>query len=278
MNAPATPAAVEPQVLGTVRASSWAGLFDCALRWYYQNIEGLRRPASGAMIAGTAIHAATGVFDAEALRGNRIAPADAEGVLADTIHRPNEDVEWDDDLPPAKAETIGRRLVVDYCTTIAPIRLYTAVEVQCRSLIITTPSGAIRVTGTTDRIRLLADGRRGISDFKSGRTAVGADGKAKLGSHHLQTGIYRLMAEYESGMPMRAPDEIVGFNIAKSPRIGTAEFGDTKTPLVGTADKAGLIEIAAGMLRSGVFPPNPSSFVCGPKYCPAYGTRCHFHG
>ena len=47
----------------TIRASSWPSLFDCAHRWYFQNIVGLRMPSSGNAALGTAIHAGTAAFD-----------------------------------------------------------------------------------------------------------------------------------------------------------------------------------------------------------------------
>ena len=43
----------------TIRASSWADLFDCPARWYAKNVQGLRLPSSGAAALGTAVHAGT---------------------------------------------------------------------------------------------------------------------------------------------------------------------------------------------------------------------------
>lgn len=40
MNAPER---LPAEPLATIRASSWPSLFDCAHRWYFQNIVGLDR-------------------------------------------------------------------------------------------------------------------------------------------------------------------------------------------------------------------------------------------
>jgi hypothetical protein len=51
-----------------------------------------------------------------------------------------------------------------------------------------------------------------------------------------------------------------------------------KGPLLGDEHQPGLIQIAASMLRTGLFPPNPKSTLCSRKYCPAYASHCKFRG
>jgi RecB family exonuclease len=167
-------------------------------------------------------------------------------------------------------------LTVNYAEQIAPVHVYRAIEVQCKALDITTDDGIVRITGTTDRVRVTEDGEEGISDLKSGKTAVSADGRAVTKGHHLQTGIYKIMAEHELGRAMNAPDEIIGMQVAGTARVGTGEIRDSRTPLVGDDTGPGLIELAARMLRTGTFPPNPKSNLCSPKYCGGY-SRCKFH-
>jgi hypothetical protein len=262
--------------IGIIRASSWPSLFDCALRWKYQNIDRLRSPSSGAAHLGTAIHAGTAVFDQAKLDGEPISADDAAGVTIDTLNNPEDDIAWDDKLDASGAAKIGVALTARYCAEIAPQREYSAVELQCHALDIETQYGVVRVTGTTDRVRVLADGREGISDLKSGARAVGADGRAVTKGHHMQVGIYQIMAEQETGNPLEAPAEIIGLQTSGKGLFGTGEFGDVKTPLLGTDDQPGLIEIAASMLKSGIFPPNPKSMLCSRKYCPAYDI-CKYH-
>lgn len=279
MNAPERIHAADP--IGVIRASSWPSLFDCSYRWYWQNVAGLRMPSSGNAALGTAVHAGTALFDAARVNGDPV-PVDAavdasRAKLAD----PGQDVEWDENLTPAEADNFAIKLTARYCQEVAPTRDYAAVELECNALDIATNHGVVRVTGTTDRVRALADGREGISDLKTGSRATekAADGsrRAVTKGHHLQLGIYTLMAEQATGRRMEAPAEIIGLQTTKEAPVATGEIKDVKTPLLGTDDAPGLIEIAARMLRDGIFPPNPKSMLCSAKYCPAYRTRCHYH-
>lgn len=267
------------EVLGTVRASSWPTLFDCALRYYYTDIVRLRLPRSGKARLGTAIHRGTAVYDLAPLEGREPSLEAACDEVADTIRTPDEDIQWDDDLKPAEAISIGVALTARYAKELAPKQKYRAVEIDCEKLDIQTDAGVIRLQGQTDRVRATDDDREGIVDFKSGKTAVDTAGRANTKGHHLQTGIYRLLAEHALERELTAPDQIVGLQTGKTERgqrVGTAEIRDSRTPLVGDEDSPGLIEIAASMLKSGIFPPNPKSILCNPKYCAGY-SRCRFH-
>lgn len=267
--------------IGIIRASAWPALFDCAHRFYWQNIVGLRMPSSGAAALGTAIHAGTAAFDGARLVGQQITELDAVDVSREALKQPEHDVSWDDSLTLAEADTLAIKLTARYCQDIAPTREYSAVELQCEALDIGTEYGTLRVTGTTDRIRVDANGNKGVSDLKSGGRAVEktADGarRAVTKGHHLQLGIYTLMAEQASGERLDAPAEIIGLQTTKDAPVALGEVADVKTPLLGTDEQPGLIQIAAKMLREGIFPPNPRSNLCSAKYCPAYAGRCRYH-
>ncbi|WP_431276230.1 RecB family exonuclease [Variovorax ureilyticus] len=266
--------------LAVVRASSWPNLFDCAYKWYWQNIAGLRSPSGGPAALGTAVHAGTAHFDQAVLAGQTPSIVEAVDVSRESLASPMSEVEWDEKLSPSDADSLAVKLTTRYCAEIAPTRTYAAVELLCTALDITTRHGVVRVTGTTDRVRIHADGRKGISDIKTGSRATekNADGsrRAVTKGHHIQLGIYALMAEQASGERMDAPAEIVGLQTTKEAPCAVGEVADVKTPLLGTDEMPGLIEIAAGMLKTGSFPPNPKSTLCSPKYCPAYG-RCRYH-
>lgn len=265
--------------IGVVRASSWSTLFDCSLRWYYQNIIGLRLPSGGNAQLGTALHRATAVYDTPRVTGQAPNLTEACDALVQSIQKPDNDVEWDDDLRPDAAIGIGVALTRKYASDIAPTHEYRAVEVRCDALDVVTDHGVVRLTGTTDRVRVTDDGREGISDIKSGARAVDTNGRASTKGRHLQTGIYKLMAENALERVLDAPDEIIGLNTGKTAvaqRVGCAEIPDSRTPLVGYDDVPGLIDLAGGMLKSGRFPPNPTSYLCSAKYCAGFN-RCRFH-
>lgn len=270
------------EILGTIRASAWPSFYDCAHRFYWENVMGLRGPSSGPATLGTAIHAGTAHYDQAVLDGAPVSVLEAVDASREALAHPEDEVAWDENLTPKEADGFAIALTTKYCQEVAPTRTYVGIELQCEALDINTPHGIVRVTGKTDRVRELADGRRGISDLKSGKTATSKneDGtrKANTKGHHLQLGIYTLMAEQSTGEPMEAPAEIIGLQTTKEAPVATGEIADVKSPLLGNGEYAGLIEMAAGMLKTGSFPPNPKSMLCSKKYCAAYAAHCKFRG
>lgn len=270
-------------VLGVVRASSWPSLFDCAYRFYWQNIVGLRMPSSGAACLGTAVHAGTAVFDTATLEGKQADVGEAIDASRKALAEPEQEVAWDEDLTQRDADGLAIKLTSRYCQDIAPAQHYVAVELRCTALDVATKHGVLRLTGTTDRVRVLPDGRKGVSDLKTGgrateKTDDGRGRRAVTKGHQMQLGVYTLMAEQESGERLDAPAQIVGLQTTKETPCAVGEIADVRTPLLGTDDSPGLIEIAAQMLSAGLFPPNPKSMLCSAKYCPAHAAgRCKYH-
>lgn len=259
----------------TIRASSLSTLFDCPARFEATHIRGLRLPRSGAAQLGTAVHASTAAYDQSKIAGDGITVDEAAAAAVDAIHKPQEDVRWDDDLPPSDAEKIALALHANYCEKIAPAQEYAAVEVKCERLEIA--DLAIALTGTTDRVRRTESGF-GIADLKTGKQAVSADGTVATAKHAMQLGVYELLAENASGIPITEPATIIGMQTGKTPkaqRVGTAEVHTARDLLVGTADQPGVLEHASRLIHSGAFYGNPSSPLCNPKYCAAF-TTCQF--
>lgn len=260
----------------SIRASSIGDLFDCPARWEAKHIRKMRMPTNGKAQLGTAIHKSTALFDQANLDGRALRIEECEGAAVDAIYRPEGEVVWDDDdLKAREAESIARALHGRYCREIAPRQDYVAVEVECTSLTIT--DLGIALTGTTDRIRRVADGM-GISDLKSGKTAVRADGHVETAGHAMQMGVYELMAERASGLPITAPAQIIGLQTGKTERgqrVATATIHGAREMLIGEPDQPGVLELAARMIHAGAFPGNPRSQLCSEKYCPAHAT-CRF--
>lgn len=258
----------------TVRASSLSELFDCPARFEAKHIKGLRRPRSAAAQLGTAIHASTAVYDESRMTGQGITADEAAGALVDAIHKPAEDVDWEEDSPKT-AEKIGLALHRLYCDEIAPVQDYRGVEVTCERLEIT--DLGIALTGTTDRVRVTPDGL-GIADLKTGKTAVGADGAVATKGHAIQAAVYELLASAAMGLPITAPAQIIGMQTgktAKGQRVGTGEIASARNILLGDDEAPGLLEYASKILKSGDFYGNPGSRLCSEKFCPAFGI-CRF--
>jgi PD-(D/E)XK nuclease superfamily len=255
-----------------IRASSLPTLFDCAARWYATQIEKKRTPSSAAATLGSAVHASTAAFDSAALLGNPVTADEAAGAAVDRIHHPTEDVDWEDETPQ-RAENVALALHSKYCRTIAPTQDYVGVEATCEAL--TIEDLGITLVGTIDRVYRAPDGDLGVADLKTGKTAVNAQGEVKTQGHGLQLATYELLAEVAIGQPVNAPARIIGMQTGqtdKGQRIGIGEIDSPRDALIGSSEDPGALQFAAQIIKSGMFPPNPRSQLCGAKFCPAWPT------
>lgn len=267
---------IEPSI--KIRASSWAGLFDCAYRWEGIHLLGMRNVVGLRAALGTAIHAGTAAFDTARINGAGVTADDAAGVMVDKLRDPeNEFDPARDDLTVKDAERIGIALTARYCTDWSPRFEFAAVEMETRPLDIDCGGGTIvRLTGTMDRARIWKSGVGvGIADLKSGGAAV-QKGAAVTKGHAAQVGTYELLYEHTTGDSISRPAEIIGLKTKGTPEIAIGEIKNAKRVMVGTDDQPGLIEFAAEMFRSGRFYPNPRSLLCSEKYCPRWHS-CPFH-
>jgi hypothetical protein len=258
----------------TIRASSFGALFDCPARWTAIHREGRRTPSRANAAIGQAVHKGTALFDTEVLHGQAPSVEAAKDAAVQTIEHPREEIDWDEDKP-AQAKDIAASLTERYCTIFAPTVEYAAVEIGVDSLRI--DDLAIILTGTTDRVRKTADGL-GIADLKTGKQAVGTDGRAKTHGHAGQLGVYELVAEAGMGVRMDLPAQVVGLQTNVTPekqRIGTGEVHGAKEVLIGTEDHVGLLHTAAQLAHGDIVFGNPKSMMCSERYCPAF-TTCFF--
>lgn len=255
----------------TLRASAISDFLDCPARAEAKHLLGKRVPKFAPAMIGSAVHRSTAAFDGSRLNGNPISIDEAAGAAVDAIRKPDDDVDWEGESPDA-AEKIAVAVHKRYCSTVAPSRVYAAVEAYCERLEITDLDLALQ--GTTDRVRRHGDGY-GISDLKTGKTAVRADGHVETKGHAYQIGVYELLAEHAAGVPITEPAEIVGMQTGKTDvaqRIGTGSIAGARDVLLGEADQPGVLQTIAGMLHAGNFFGNPRSMMCNPKYCPIYST------
>lgn len=261
-----------------VRASSWGELFDCAYRWEGKHLLGMRMPSGPRALLGTAIHAGTAAFDKARIECVDITPDDAAGVMVDALQNPEFEVDWSvDDLKPRDAETTGIALLSRYCTAISPNYDFASVEMETKPMAIDCGNGVIvTLTGTLDRCRVrYGTHGKGINDIKTGGTAV-QKGAAKTKGHKAQLGTYELLYEHTTQEQITEPAEIIGLKTRGTPEVATGEIHNAKALMVGSENHRGLIQFAADMFRTGLFPPNPQSQLCGNKYCARWNT-CPYH-
>lgn len=260
----------------TIRASALSDFLDCPARAEAKHLLGLRTPNSGAAQLGTAIHASTAAYDRSKLEGKGLTIDETAGAAVDAIQKPEYDVVWDDDYPAADAEKTAIALHSKYCITIAPKQNYVAIEAKCERLEITDIDLAL--TGTTDRIAKVGDGF-GVRDLKTGKTAVRADGMVKSDGHRYQLGVYELLAQHASGLPITEPAQIIGMQTGKTDkaqRVAVSEgVQGARDVLLGEADSPGVLEMVSKMVHSGSFFGNPRSMLCGAKFCPVHA-KCKF--
>ncbi|MHB0820096.1 RecB family exonuclease [Stutzerimonas stutzeri] len=263
----------------TVRASSWGSLFDCAYKWQGIHLRGIKSPSSPRALLGTAIHASTAAFDAARVNGEDLSAFDAAEHLVQTLRQPDFDVDWRGaDISPRDAEATGLALHSKYCNDISPLYDFVAVELETKPMEINCGGGVVvRLTGTLDRARIKKDADGiGIADVKTGTAAVSSEGVAKTRGHKPQIGVYELLYEHTTGEACTAPAEIIGLRTRGKPAAATGEIIGARELMVGTEDFPGLIQFAADMFRTGLFPPNPQSPLCSAKYCPRWRI-CPYH-
>lgn len=265
-----------------VRASSVNRLMDCAHSWEGTYILDMHSPSGPRSVLGQGIHKGSAAFDAGRITGNEIDAMTAAEVAVDAIRNPEFDVNWRaDDLTKTEAEKIAATLVGRYCTQVSPLYTFRAVELETKPMRIDCGGGiVIALTGTLDRSRLREGSHGlGIADLKSGTSAVVEDafGKrvAKTKGHSAQVGTYELLYEHTTGEAITEPAEIIGLKTSGKPEIAVSEIKDARLRMVGDENSPGLLQYAAEMFRSGLFPPNPQSFICSQKYCSRWGV-CKF--
>lgn len=264
-----------------LRASSIWSLLSCPLRWEKMVLEGRQLASSGPACIGTAVHASTAVFDAARMNGAPVSSFDAAEVAINHLHDPGEEVAWGD-YSVRDAEAAALRCHAKYCEEIAPNRNYVAVEETLPPVIIERDGVLIELTGTVDRaeeVTIPSDEAplvvHGIDDIKTGARAVDAEGNVIADRHTAQIAVYDLLAEHYWG-PMRLPPGIIAMQTTRSARVGSVRISHARRALEGDAEHHGFLSFAAMYFKSGVFPADPSSWLCSPKYC-AWHARCIYH-
>lgn len=266
----------------TVRASSWPDLMDCPARWYAKNIENKYTPSGPAALIGTALAKSSAVFDESRMEGRGITIDESAGAAVDALRHPEHDVDWDEEgskWTEKEAEATTVALHTMYCREISPKRTFVAVEKNLGRVEIEVPehSVTVAITGSTDRIRS-KDGKLGVCDMKSGKTAVSADGRVKTQGFAPQLAAYSLLSRTVNKEPLELPAEIFGLQTgktAKGQRVAVGECEKVEEIILGTSEKPGMIHVVAAYARMGMFPGNPKSMLCSEKFCAVYKS-CHF--
>lgn len=263
----------------SVRASSWGSLFDCAHRWEGQVLLGMNGPSGLRAQLGTAVHAGSAVFDSARAAGKPPSLDAAIDEFTRVLRQPDREVDYSrDNITEREAEVIGIKALQLYCREISPLFTFVAVEATLEPMLIDCGGGlTIRLTGSMDRARV-CDGVAGngdvIADLKTGSTVI-VDGQAVTKGRAAQVGTYQLMHEQTTGR-RTVGGQILALSTGRQPEAAISRVWDARRVMVGTEDMPGLIDHAAAMFRSGLFPPNPQSSLCSERYCGRWAS-CLYH-
>lgn len=258
----------------SIRASSLSELMDCPARWAAKHIDRLSTPSSGASHLGTSLHKGTGLFDQARIEQSPIELQDAVDAFVDAVKKPEREVAWTD-MTPGEAIDVGVQLTLAYCRDLAPSIEFSAVELTCDPLTLNMDNGVrLTLTGQADRVRIAADGKRGIADLKSGKRII-KDGEVDLDKHVAQLGTYELievLVKKTTGEDMLADAQVIALPTSGRPTPKVATIRRPSRVLLGDAEHPGLLDVASQMLKSGTFFGNTRSQLCSEKYCPAFKT------
>jgi hypothetical protein len=190
------------------RASSLPIFFDCANLWRALHIALTPgTPSSAPQHLGSALHAPTGLLDAQRMGGTVIWD-EVTGVLLEFIRDTSRANLSGRDLETL--ESIGLRALAVYDIEISQKMDWVGVEVVCEPLLIEVPGTDVEIefTGVIDRIYRAAPSVHGVLDLKTGEQAVTLDGCVDVDFHAYQLACYELlayMAETNTGLAIRAP-------------------------------------------------------------------------
>lgn len=261
-----------------IRPSTTVGWPDCALRtaarayrdMFVERGYEVRQPITSAGAAvGTAVHAgAAFTLQAKVDTGAPGANEDAEEIAVMSLRDEIRDgANWDDATPRANdGEKQVRRMVAEYRRTVAPKIKPIMVEKRLEADL----GDGFLNSGQADSLALEPGS---IRDLKTGAERI----------HIPQLGDYSLLARANGLEVTRLVEDFI-------PRVKTSYAQPEAIEISYPVDFAE--QVAQHRLRqmmrdlsafrdtgdAMVFPANPSSMLCSPKYCPVHGTStCRQH-
>lgn len=256
-----------------IRASSLPNYPDCGLRWAAQNMRAeieamgwdLRRLPRGIGAAnGTAVHkAGAHVLEAKIETGELGPEADAIEIGIDSLksQADEEEIAWDDTTPERNtAEQQIIRQIRVYRGRVAPQLEPIEVEGEYRAEI----KPGFKLSGHPD-VLVPFD----LEDLKTGRNQR---------ANSAQYGAYSLLVRSKGHEPTRLIEDYVRRGSLKKPQPDPERVVYDAPRAERMADRI-IRRIVADIERfrethdPWSFLPNPNSYLCSSKWCPAHGTK-----
>jgi hypothetical protein len=260
-------ALVDPTVIPveTISISKASCLLRCAKQFEYQYVLKVPRKKPVAMVVGSTMHSALAAFFSSLLPGNDPLAGDEVFDFFASEWKASckkDDIEWnpkgeDDVRKPDQWQDLIIRLLADYLQTQAPGIVPILVE---EPFAFPLPGTHYHVTGRID----LETADHRLVDFKFAKKAKSQNEADK----DLQATAYAL--RYFMSDRRRSRPVTFEFHVA----VDRAKPGwnpiSTERDLTDVAMFYDLVRAVILQLESGVFTPNPTSFMCGPGVCSYY--------
>lgn len=234
---------------GHISPTAAKNYLGCSLRFWFEKVACIRKPASPALHLGKAVHAALQAFHLARWRGTDDSPEAVAAAFETAFHRLEREegpVNFDAD-DREKSRLDGLRVVAAYLDSPEVLTgKPRAVEVMLTEPI---PGLSVPLTGAMD----LVTGDSRPVDFKSAAAKPDAQGAAF--DHEIQLVSYQLLLETVTGISPPSLD-LVFLVKTKTPqviRVSTPPAGERRKRRV-----IALLETAVSGIAEGRFHPQPS--------------------
>lgn len=266
-----------------IRASSLPSYSDCArrsaARLFKEELESAGfvfrdTPYGAGAAAGTAVHAAAAYTLKEKAKAGRLAPPDAmQDVARDTVVEQSKAGIAFDKTSPDRDTLVAQttRMAAIYQQNIAPRVQPIAVEER---LIADTPFPGLVLSGQSDVLAREVDQLR---DIKTG---------VRRGAYGAQVGAYSLLSRTYGVDVQKLCEDFIKRHTLKKPQIAPESYihdlSNSETDALAVlrriyldlqAYRNGVAELGIAPGDPSCFAANPSSVLCGDKYCPAHGCK-----
>ena len=237
-------------VLSPSQVRTW---LTCQTRWWYRYGLGLSEPKTAALAIGSAVHAAIGENFRQKIESKRDLPqTGVVAVFRDAWRAAAGETQFQTGEDPDELGAMGEALTVKYMDEAAPFVEPAAVELPVRGAI-----AGVAVQGVVDLLDV--DGR--IVDLKtSAKSPAGIDGH-----YRRQVATYTQLAPGATGAA-----RIDTLTKTRTLKLVSQSFTVNGADLM---DATVMYPLAQEGMRSGLYTPNRSSYLCSRKHCPHW-RRC----
>jgi putative RecB family exonuclease len=225
----------------------------CPAQWRYRHIDHLPDPKTGALLVGSCLHAAIAENMRQKIETKQDLPAaGVQAIYTEAWGTLIKETEFHPDEDPGELQAVGRALALKYLDEACP-----SIEPAAVELPITGDIGGVPVRGYVD----LLDTSGRVIELKSAArkpSEVSPD-------HRFQVATYRALSPQVSGEAR--VDTLVK---TKTPQLVEMPY---TVQVCDLAEIERMYPLVQRAIRTGLFLPNRSNYMCSRKYC-AFWRAC----